>query len=64
MKTEAEKKTISVPLNIWLNESNGHIHMNVGGKLTSVTNDPTSKRGNPSLYGILEEQLRRAGKIK
>lgn len=38
MKTEAEKKTISVPLDIWLNESNGHIHMNVVGTLTSVTN--------------------------
>lgn len=37
--------------------------MNVGGKLTSVNNDPTSKRENPSLYGILEEHLHRAGKI-
>ncbi len=64
MKPEAEKKTISVPLNIWLNEDSGHIHMNVGGKLTSVSNNPNSKRGNPSLYGILEEQLRQAGKIK
>ncbi|MGF9964583.1 hypothetical protein [Bacillus rhizoplanae] len=64
MKTEAEKKTISVPLNIRLNESNANIHMNVGGKLTSVNNDPTSKRGNPSLYGLLEEHLRQAGEIK
>ncbi|TDL78497.1 hypothetical protein [Peribacillus frigoritolerans] len=64
MKTDSQKKTISVPLNIWLNVDNGHIHMNVGGKLTSVTNNPASKRGNPSLYGILEEQLRLAGKIK
>lgn len=64
MKAEAEKKTITVPLNIWLNESNGSIHMNVNGKLTSVNNDPTSKRGNPSLFGILEAELRAAGKIK
>lgn len=64
MKPESEKKTIKVPLNIWLNEKTGHIHMNVDGELTSVSNDPTSKRGNPNLYGILEKQLRNAGKIK
>lgn len=64
MKPESEKKTISVPLKIWYNEENGHIHMNVAGKLTTVNNKPDSKRGNPNLYGLLEEQLKQAGKIK
>ncbi len=63
MKTESDKKTISVPLNVWYHEENGDIRMNLGGKLTSVNNKPESKRGNPSLYGILEEHLRKAGKI-
>ncbi|MDZ5712675.1 hypothetical protein [Jeotgalibacillus haloalkalitolerans] len=64
MKNESEKKTINVPLNVWLNEKNGHIHMNVNGVLTSVNNDPKSKRGNPSLFSILEKELIKAGKIR
>jgi hypothetical protein len=64
MKSKEEKKSIDVPLKIWLNEGTGHIHMNVAGNITTVNNNPESLRGNPKLYRILEEQLRLAGKMK
>ncbi|MBH0231322.1 hypothetical protein LCL89_09285 [Halobacillus yeomjeoni] len=61
--SESKTKTLSVPLSVWYNESSDSIHMNVDGKLTSVNRKPESKRGNPSLYGILEEHLKNAGKL-
>jgi hypothetical protein len=64
MKSEKEKKSIDVPLRIWLNEETGHIHMNIAGNITTVNDKPESLRGNPKLYRILEEQLRLAGKIE
>ncbi|MEI4619855.1 hypothetical protein KFD70_06790 [Bacillus pfraonensis] len=62
--TEAKKKTIPVPLNVWFNELSGNIHMNVGGTFTRINNDPTRTCGDPSLYELLEEHLRQAGKIE
>lgn len=44
---------------IWRHE-NG-IALKINGKLTSVNDNPTSKRGNPSLYDKLNEVLLELG---
>jgi hypothetical protein len=44
---------------IWRHESG--IALKINGKLTSVNNNPTSKRGNPSLYDKLNEVLLELG---
>ncbi len=49
-------------IHIWYDESQDDNKMRVAGDLTSVKNDPESKRGNPSLYRLLAAALRDAGK--
>lgn len=48
-------------IRVWYDEKQDIIKMRVGGQLTSVSNDPNKKRGNPSLYGKLAAALRDAG---
>jgi hypothetical protein len=48
-------------IRIWYDENQDVIKMRVAGKLTSVNNNPDSKRGNPSLYKKLAAVLRDAG---
>lgn len=48
-------------IRIWYDEDQDVIKMRVAGDLTSVNNDPESKRGNPSLYKKLAAALRDAG---
>jgi len=48
-------------IRVWYDEGQDVIKMRVGGKLTSVNNNPQSKRGNPSLYRKLAVALRDAG---
>jgi hypothetical protein len=51
-----------ITVRIWYDEDQDCIKMRVAGKLTSVNNNPESKRGNPSLYKKLTTALRDAGK--
>jgi hypothetical protein len=49
-------------VHVWYDEEQDVIKMRIAGELTSVNNDPESKRGNPSLYKKLAQVLREAGK--
>jgi hypothetical protein len=49
-------------IHVWYDEDQDVIKMRIAGELTSVNNDPESKRGNPSLYKKLAGVLRDAGK--
>ena len=49
-------------IHIWYDEAQDVIKMRVAGDLTSVNNDPESKRGNPSLYKKFAAVLRDDGK--
>lgn len=49
-------------IHVWYDDASEEIKMRIAGELTSVTNDPVSKRGNPSLYKKLAAALRDAGK--
>jgi len=58
-------KTVAEHLSIraWYDEDQDVIKLGIKGQgLTSVSNDPTSARGNPSLYKKLAAALRAAGK--
>ena len=50
-----------VTLRIWYDDEQDVIKMRVAGELTSMNNNPASKRGNPSLYKKLAKVLRDAG---
>lgn len=50
-----------VTIRVWYDENQEVIKMRIAGELTSVNNDPDSKRGNPSLYKKLAAVLRDAG---
>jgi hypothetical protein len=55
-------KTVSVEIGLWYDEERDHIAIRIPGHdLTSVKNDPASKRGNPSLFKKLGRVLRDAG---
>ena len=45
-------------IHVWFDEKQDVIKMRIAGELTSVKNDPNSKRGNPSLYKKLAAVLR------
>ena len=49
-------------IHAWYDEKQDVIKMRIAGELTSVNNDPASKRGNPSLYKKLAAELRDRGK--
>lgn len=51
-----------VNIHVWYDDEQDVIKIRVKGKLTSVWNDPTSKRGNPSLFKMLAAVLRDDGK--
>lgn len=50
-----------ITVRVWYDEEQDVIKMRVAGELTSVNNNPESKRGNPSLYKKLATVLRDAG---
>jgi len=54
--------TVSIEIGVWYDENMDQIKLRIPGQnLTSVTNDPESKRGNPSLYKKLGRILRDKG---
>lgn len=50
-----------IMIRVWYDEDQDVIKMRVDGELTSVNNDPGSRRGNPSLYKKLAAILKDAG---
>lgn len=52
----------NLQVHVWYDEQQDVIKMRLAGELTSVNNNPASKRGNPSLYKKLATALRDAGK--
>jgi hypothetical protein len=54
--------TVNIEIGVWYDEKMDQIKLRIPGQdLTSVTNDPGSKRGNPSLYQKLGRVLRDKG---
>ncbi|ALR21954.1 hypothetical protein ATN00_18295 [Sphingobium baderi] len=62
MSARQEPKTVKLDVGIWFNEASGHIHVAARGAfISTVSNDPRSKRYHPNLYGKLAACLRDAG---
>ncbi|WP_158813608.1 hypothetical protein [Methylocapsa sp. S129] len=51
-----------VTIHVWYDDEQKTIKMRIGTELTSVRNEPESKRGNPDLFKKLAAVLRDAGK--
>lgn len=55
-------KTVNLNVGIWFNEESGHIHIaGQGAFISTVSNDPKSKRYHPNLYRKMAKTLRDAG---
>lgn len=55
-------KSVKLEVQVWLNQETRHIH--IGGKgltVSTVSNDPASRRYHPNLYRKLSKVLREAG---
>ncbi len=61
-KSKPDGKTVYLDdVSIWWREDTGRIHISFEGKISTVSPDPKSKRGNPHLFRKLAECLRDAG---
>jgi len=60
----AEPKTVSLRLNVWANPRTRMIHLasNDVGVISTVSNEPESKRYHPNLFKKLRRVLADAGK--
>lgn len=55
-------KSVRFDVNIWWNESSGHIHVAAkDGFISTVSNDPDSKRYHPNLFRKMAVALKDAG---
>ncbi len=62
MSAGKEPKTVRLDVGVWFNEASGHIHVAAKGAfISTVSNDPRSKRYHPNLYRKLADCLRGAG---
>jgi hypothetical protein len=64
MRASKPGKSVYLELGIWYDEAQGHIHLtakNVPGFHTTVSANPTSRRGHPNLFGKLAKCLRDSG---
>ena len=65
MRQSKRGKTAYIRMGVWYNEATGNIHMSAPGvpgfKLTTVRQDPKSKRGHPHLFTKLAHFLRDSG---
>jgi hypothetical protein len=58
----AKGKTARLDVGIWFNERTGHIHIGAKGQfISTVSDDPKSKRYHPNLYRKLTASLADAG---
>lgn len=63
-KSAKGANTAYLKVGIWYDPDKDHIHVAVPKSdwfITTVSNDPSSKRGHPNLYGKLARALREAG---
>jgi hypothetical protein len=63
-KSDKGGRTAYLNLGVWYDEDTGHIHLTLpheGWFHTTVTDERTSKRAHPNLYGKLARALREAG---
>lgn len=63
-KSEKGGNAAYLNVGIWFDPDSGHIHITLPRSdwfHTTVTDDPTSKRGHPNLYGKLARALKEAG---
>jgi hypothetical protein len=63
-KSDKGGNTAYLQIGAWLDTKTGHIHLTLphsGWFHTTVTDDPSSKRGHPNLYAKLARALREAG---
>ena len=63
-KSEKGGNTAYLNIGAWFDTATGHIHLtlpNSGWFHTTVTDDPSSKRGHANLYGKLARALQEAG---
>ncbi|WP_123905534.1 hypothetical protein [Sphingobium cloacae] len=62
MGARKESKTIRLDVGVWFNEASGHIHIAAKDAfISTVSNDPRSKRYHPNLYRKLAACLRDGG---
>lgn len=63
MQDSSQPKTVRVDLNIWYDEKDGHIHLASpgGGFITTVCDEPESKRRHTNLFWKLAACLKEAG---
>ena len=60
--TEKTSKTARLDVGIWFNANSGHIHIAAKGAfISTVSNDPKSKRYHPNLFRKLAAVLRENG---
>jgi hypothetical protein len=63
MSDRNSPKTARLEVGIWFNELTGHIHVAAKDQfISTVSNDPSSKRYHPNLYRKLSQALRNADK--
>jgi hypothetical protein len=63
MSSKDALKPARLDVGIWFNEATGHIHIAAKGQfISTVSNDPASKRFHPNLYRKLAHALRDDGK--
>jgi len=56
-------KTARLDVGVWFNQATGHIHIAAKNAfISTVSNDPSSKRYHPNLYRKLAKALRDADK--
>jgi hypothetical protein len=61
-RKQASSKTARFDLNVWFNDRTGHIHLAAGKSfISTVSNDPASRRYHPNLYRKLAFALRDKG---
>src|SRR3546814_20146247 len=61
MRSSKPGNSVYLDIGVWYDEQQGHIHMtarNVDGFHTTVSADPTSKRGHPNSFAKLARCLR------
>jgi hypothetical protein len=55
-------KSVGLQVNIWYNERSGHIHIAAKDAfISTVSNDPASRRYHPNLFGKMARRLREHG---
>lgn len=61
-KRASKQKTVRLDVGIWFNEETGHIHIAAANSfISTVSDDPESRRYHPNLFQKLAKCLMNAG---